>query len=81
MVVEIEGVVYAVVPVPPASGKPPVAAAYQSIVFPTAAEAVIVTVPVPHRESPTPVGAAGRVKTFTDRVAVAFEQPPVPETV
>ena len=81
MVVEIEGVVKVVVPVPPVSGDPPVAAAYQSMVVPANAVALRVTVPVPQRESAVPAGAAGRANTFTVRVAVALVQPPVPVTV
>jgi hypothetical protein len=79
--VEIEGVVKVDVPVPPVSGEPPVAAAYQSITVPATDVALSTTVPVPHREAPVPVGAAGLANTFTVRVAVALVQPPVPVTV
>lgn len=81
MLVEIEGVVKVVVPVPPVSGDPPVAAAYQSMVVPPTAVALRFRVPVPQREAAVPVGAAGRATTFTVRVAVALVQPPVPVTV
>ena len=81
MVVEIEGVVKVVVPVPPESGDPPVAAAYQSMVVCANAVALRVTVPVPQREAAVPVGAAGVAITFTVRVEVAFAHPPVPVTV
>ena len=81
MFVEIEGVVKLDVPVPPVSGEPPVAAAYQSMTVPAADVALSVTVPVPHREAAVPVGAAGPANTFTVRVAVALVQPPVPVTV
>ena len=70
-----------VVPVPPVSGDPPVAAAYQSMVVPPTAIALRFTVPVPQREAAVPAGAAGRATTFTVRVAVALVQPPVPVTV
>jgi hypothetical protein len=79
--VEIDGVVKLDVPVPPVSGEPPVAAAYQSITVPAAGVALSTTVPVPHREAAVPVGAAGRANTFTVRVVVALVQPPVPVTV
>jgi hypothetical protein len=81
VVVEIDGVVKLDVPVPPVSGEPPVAAAYQSMTVPAAGVALSTTVPVPHREAPAPVGTAGRANTFTVRVAVALVQPPVPVTV
>ena len=66
-----------VVPVPPANGDPPVAAAYQSMVAPAAGVALSTTVPVPHREAPAPVGTAGLANTSTERVAVALLQPTV----
>lgn len=81
MFVEIDGVLKVDVPVPPVSGDPPVAAAYQSITEPAAGVALSTTVPVPHREAAVPVGAAGRANTFTVRVAVALVHPPVPVTV
>lgn len=81
MFVEIEGVLKVDVPVPPANGEPPVAAAYQSITDPAGGVAVRVTVPVPQREPAMPVGTAGPAMTVTVRVAVAFVQPPVPVTV
>ena len=64
-----------VVPVPPANGDPPVAAAYQSMVAPAAVVAVRVSVPVPQRDASVPVGAAGRANTLTVRVAVVLPQP------
>ena len=54
-----------VVPVPPAKGDPPVAAAYQSIVSPAPGVADIVTVPVPHLDAGTAVGALGLGFTVT----------------
>ena len=81
MFVEIDGVVKLDVPVPPVSGEPPVAAAYQSMTVPAADVALSTTVPVPHREAPVPVGAAGLANTFTVRVAVELVQPPAPVTV
>ena len=81
MFVEIDGVVKLDVPVPPVSGEPPDAAAYQSMTVPAAGVALSTNVPVPHREAPVPVGAAGLANTFTVRVAVALVQPPVPVTV
>ena len=81
MFVDIEGVLKLDVPVPPLSGDPPDAAAYQSMVVPPTAVALRFRVPVPQREAAVPVGAAGRATTFTVRVAVALVQPPVPVTV
>jgi hypothetical protein len=74
------GVVKLKVPVPPASGDPPVAAAYQSIVSLLPTVAVRTTVPVPHLvNGPTPaVGAAGIAVTIAViAVLVAETQPPV----
>ena len=45
VVAEMEGVVKLVVPVPPVSGDPPVAAAYQSMVSPASGVALMVSVP------------------------------------
>ena len=72
------GVVNEVTPVPPASGLPPLAALYQSIVSPVPTVAVSVTVPVPHREKgPAPAtGAAGAAVTVaTIAVLIADTQP------
>jgi hypothetical protein len=68
VVVEIEGVVKVVVPVPLAKGEPPVAAAYQSMVVPANAVALRVSVPVPQREAAVAAGAAGA--GFTTNVTV-----------
>ena len=57
-----------VVPVPPDSGEPPVAAAYQSMVVPASAVALRVSVPVPQREAAVAEGAAGA--GFTTNVTV-----------
>ena len=57
-----------VVPVPPDSGEPPVAAAYQSMVVPASAVALRVSVPVPQREAADATGAAGA--GFTTNVTV-----------
>jgi hypothetical protein len=61
VVAEMLGVVKLAVPVPPASGDPPVAAAYQSMVSPPETVAVRTTVPGPHLSNgPAPTaGAAG----------------------
>ena len=49
MVEDIDGVVNALVPVPPAKTEPPVASAYQSTVVPNAAPVTLIfTVPVLH---------------------------------
>ena len=69
------GVVNVVVPVPPASGEPPVAAAYQSTVLPAATEALSVTVPAPQREFPAEVGAEGAAVTVTVPVVADAEHP------
>ena len=63
MVVLIEGVVNEFVPVPPANGLPPAAAAYQSVVSPAPGVAEIATVPVPHLAPFVPVGRAGTLFT------------------
>ena len=63
------------VPVPPANGDPPVAAAYQSTVFPPATVALRATVPVPQRELPAEAGAAGAGVTVTVAVVADAEQP------
>ena len=64
-----------VVPVPPATGEPPVAAAYQSTVLPAETLAVRVSVPAPQRELPAEVGAAGAWVTVTEAVVADAEQP------
>ena len=69
------GVVKVVTPVPPASGAPPVAAAYQSTVFPAATDADRDKVPAPQRELPAEVGAAGAGVTVTEAVVAEAEQP------
>jgi hypothetical protein len=79
-VAEMLGVVKLKVPVPPASGDPPVAAAYQSMVSPVPTVAVKITVPVPHLvKGPAPaVGAAGaEVTVAVMAVLVAETQLPV----
>lgn len=60
---------------------PLVATSYQSITALAGGVAVSSIVPFPHLEFPLAVGAAVTAPTFTVRVAVAFEQPPVPLTV
>ena len=69
------GVVNEVTPVPPASGLPPLAALYQSIVAPVPTVAVNVTVPGPHRlKGPAPAtGAAGTVATVAVIVVLVAE--------
>ena len=69
------GVVKVVTPVPLARGEPPVAAAYQSTVFPAATEAARDTVPVPQRELPAELGAVGAGVTVTEVVVAEAEQP------
>ena len=66
------GVVKLVTPVPPASGDPPVAAAYQSIVSPVPTVAVKTTVPVPHlAKGPAPAtGTAGAALIVAVTVAL-----------
>ena len=74
VVTDIEGVVKEVTPVPPVSGEPPLAAAYQSTVTlgPTVAERL--TVPDPQRDAPVPIGAEGSVWMVTNAVSLT-EQP------
>ena len=69
------GVVNEVTPVPPASGVPPVAAPYQSIVSPVPTVAVSVTVPVPHLvKGPAPAaGAAGAAVTVAVMAVLVVE--------
>ena len=81
VVAEIEGVVKLVVPVPPASGDPPVAAAYQSIVSPVLGFAEMLTTPDPQRDALEATGAAVIGRMVMDLVATALLQPPVPLTV
>ena len=72
------GVVKEVVPVPPASTAPPVAAAYQSIVSPAPTLADIVTVPVPHLAPSTGlIGAAGIGLTVAVTATLVVEVQPV----
>ena len=82
---EIDGVVKLEVPVPPANGEPPVAAAYQSITAPAGGVALNVTVPVPHRDPAVTVGAVthGRktknialLRSLPERVTVPFPVEP-----
>ena len=78
------GVVNEVAPVPPASGVPPVAAPYQSIVSPVPTVAVSVTVPVPHLvKGPVPAtgGAGGAVTIAVMGVLVAETQLPAVDRV
>ena len=63
------------VPVPPESIGPPVAAAYQSIVSPAPGVADIETDPLPQREPPVPAGAAGTALTVTVVDPAALTQP------
>ena len=76
------GVGNEVTPVPPASGLPPLAALYQSIVSPVPTVAVSVTVPVPHLvKGPAPAtGAVGIVTTFA-AIAVLVAETQLPEMV
>ena len=72
------GVVKEVVPVPPASTAPPVAAAYQSIVSPAPTLADIITVPVPHLAPLTGfIGAAGIGLTVAVTAVLVGEIQPV----
>ena len=74
------GVVKLATPVPPASGLPPLAALYQSIVSLVPTVAVSVTVPVPHlANGPAPAtGGAGLAVTVpVMAVLVAETQLPV----
>jgi hypothetical protein len=71
----IDGVVNDVVPEPPASTVPPVAAAYQSIVCPPPGVADNVTVPVPQRDEGVPVGAMGSAFTVAVVEPAALVQP------
>lgn len=71
---EIEGVVNEVTPVPPDNTLPPEAAAYQSTVSPDPTVALIATVPVPERPDDVPTGAEGIVVTVTVLVVVVIEQ-------
>ena len=78
VVAEMLGIMNDVTPVPPASGDPPVAAAYQSTVSPAPAEAVRVRVPVPQREAPVAEGAVGLLLTVAiTAVRLADTQPVV----
>ena len=76
------GVVNEVTPVPPASGLPPLAAPYQSMVSPVPTVAVSVTVPVPHRvNGPAPAtGAAGAGVTVAI-IAVRVAETQLPDVV
>ena len=76
------GVVNDVTPVPPASGLPPLAALYQSIVAPVPTVAVSVTVPLPHRvKGPAPAtGAAGAAVTVAT-IAVLVAETQLPDVV
>ena len=90
VVVEMDGVVKFEVPVPPASGEPPVAAAYQSITAPAGGVALSDTVPVPHREPAVTVGAVtqGRktknialLRSMSDRVTVPLPVEPAADFI
>ena len=69
------GVVNEVTPVPPASGLPPLAALYQSIVSPVPTVAVSVTVPVPHtlKGHTHATGAAGAAFTVATIIVLVAE--------
>ena len=69
----IEGVVNEFVPVPPANGLPPLAAAYQSVVSPAPGVAEIATVPVPHLAPFVPVGRAGMLLTVATTAVLEAE--------
>jgi hypothetical protein len=79
--VDIEGVLKLDVPVPPLSGDPSDAAAYQSIVSPAPATALIVTLPAPQRELLPAVGVVrfGFMVNTPFTLVVPFQNPPPPE--
>ena len=74
VVVEIDGVVYDVLPV--CKAVPPLEAAYQSIVSPDPGVAVIVTTPASQRLLFPAVGAVGNPFTVTVVVTVVVQPLP-----
>ena len=75
--VDKDGVVYEVMPLPPLNTAPPLEAAYQSTVTPAATEAEIVMDPEPQIEFPVPVGATGKLFTVAVTAVLDEERHPV----